>query len=267
MVAQRTPARGSRGSRLRIFADAEGVAVAAAADFVALARQAATARGRFTVALSGGSTPGRLYQLLAESPYREQVAWERVEFFWGDERPVPPDHPDSNYRLAAEALLGTLDVPSGRIHRIPAEGADLDAAARAYQAEIAGALGVSAEAPAPALDLVLLGMGADGHTASLFPYSRALGERRRWVLAHFVASLGAERITLTPAILNRAREVRILVVGTDKAKTLRAVLDEPRDPERFPVQLIQPDAGRALWLVDRAAAGELRAAAITKGEG
>lgn len=240
-------------------ADAEAVSATAAGDFVGLAREAVARRGSFTVALSGGSTPRRLYQLLAEAPYRNQVAWERVEFFWGDERAVPPDHPDSNYQLAAAALLSKLDVPPERIHRIQAERADRDAAARDYQVEIARVFGVAAEDPPPALDLVLLGLGDDGHTASLFPYSEGLRERRRWVVRHFVERLGAERITLTLPILNRAKEIRFLVAGAEKAPALRAVLEGPRDPERLPAQLVQPEAGRLIWLVDQAAASQRRA--------
>ncbi|MBI4608668.1 MAG: 6-phosphogluconolactonase [Candidatus Rokubacteria bacterium] len=239
------------------LADAEAVSAAAARDFVALSRDAVAARGSFTVALSGGSTPRRLYQLLAEAPYRSEVAWERVEFFWGDERAVPPDHPDSNYRMAAVALLEKIGAAADRIHRIQAERADRDAAARHYQLEIARVFGVNPDGPPPALDLVLLGMGPDGHTASLFPHTAALREGRGWVMTHFVERLGAERITLTVPVLNRAREIRFLVAGSDKAATLRAVLEGPRDPERLPSQLIRPEAGRLVWLVDRAAAAEL----------
>lgn len=249
---------GARVDVIRV-AGAEAASEAAARDFVDLAREAVASHGRFSVALSGGSTPRRLYQLLAAAPYRGQVAWERVEFFWGDERAVPPDHPDSNYGLAAAALLGTLNLLPQRIHRIQAERADRDEAARDYQLEIARVFGIDPEGPPPAFDLVLLGLGADGHTASLFPYSEGLRERRRWVVSHYVAKLGAERITLTLPLLNQAKEIRLLVAGTDKAPALRAVLEGPRDPERLPVQLVHPEAGRLIWLVDRAAASELSA--------
>lgn len=242
------------------LADAETVSARATETFVALARDAIRERGTFTVALSGGSTPRRLYQFLAEAPYRSQVAWDRVEFFWGDERAVLPDHPDSNYRMAAAALLAKIGAAADRIHRIQAERADRAAAARDYQAETAQVFGVAPDGPPPAFDLVLLGMGPDGHTASLFPHTQALRERRRWVVSHFVERLGTERITLTLPILNRAKEIRFLVAGADKAMTLRAVLEGPPDPERLPAQLIQPEAGRLVWLVDEAAAAELGAA-------
>jgi 6-phosphogluconolactonase len=237
----------------RVFPDAGALAEAAAEELVVLAGLAMARAGRFTVALAGGSTPLRLYRLLARPPYRERVDWGRVEWFWGDERPVPPGHPESNYGAAREALLGPLGVPDARVHRIEAERSDRGAAACEYAAEIARVTGVEPGGYPPALDLVLLGMGADGHTASLFPWSPALWERRRWVVAQFVPALGTDRVTVTPPILNRAREVRVLVAGADKAATLRAVQAEPAEPERYPVQLIRPAEGRLVWLVDAAA--------------
>lgn len=244
-------------SRMLTLPDADSVSHAAAEDFVELAGEAVRDRGRFSVALAGGSTPRRLYQLLAEPPYREGVRWERVHFFWGDERAVPPDHPDSNYGMAAAALLGNLRLSPKAIHRIRAEEPDREKVAHDYQNEIGRVLGAAPDGPPPMFDLVLLGMGADGHTASLFPYTKALWERGRWVVSHFVPKLNADRFTLTPPILNRAREIRILVTGVDKAPILRAVLQGPRDPEALPVQLVQPEAGRLIWLVDKAAADEL----------
>lgn len=242
---------------VRVLADPAAVSRAAVEDFVALARAAIGGRGSFRVALSGGSTPRRLYELLAEAPWREQVDWSRVDFCWGDERTVPPDHPDSNYGAAAAALLRPIGAPAERVHRIKGEMADSEQAAREYQEELARLFGVAPGGPPPALDLILLGMGADGHTASLFPYSQALAERRRWVVSHYVARLGAPRITLTAPVLNRAREIRLLVTGPDKAAALHEALEGPREPERLPVQLVAPEAGRVVWLVDRAAASKL----------
>ena len=244
-------------SLVRRFHDPEALSRAAAGEFVALARDAVERRGRFTVALSGGSTPRGVYALLASPERRAEVDWDRVEFFWGDERAVPPDHPDSNYKMAFDALLESLAMSPARVHRIRAELADLEEAARDYQLEIARVFGVAPAAPPPAFDLILLGMGPDGHTASLFPYSEALPERRRWVVSHYVARLGARRVTLTPPILNRARDIRLLVAGADKAPTLHEVLEGPRDPERLPVQLVAPESGRLVWLVDQAAAAKL----------
>jgi 6-phosphogluconolactonase len=242
---------------LRTFTDADAVSQAAAAEFIRNASEALAARGRFAVALSGGSTPQHLYQLLAAPPYRTQVDWKRVEVFWGDERCVPPDHRDSNYRMAREAMLDRLPIPVGQIHRIEAARPDRAAAARDYQAVIARALGVDPAGPPPALDLVLLGMGPDGHTASLFPGTTALAETQKWVTVNFVPRFAADRITLTAPMLNQAREVLFLVEGTDKAERLVEVLEGPRDPQRLPSQLIQPVSGSVLWFLDRAAAARL----------
>ena len=172
-----------------------------------MARAAIAARGRFCVALSGGSTPRRMYEILAEAPRWARLEWDRVEFFWGDERAVPPDHPESNYGAAAAALLSKLDIAPERIHRILGELPDAEEAGVRYQAELARVFAAPVDGLPPIFDLVLLGMGPDGHTASLFPYSQALTERRRWVVGHHVARLGKARITMTPPILNRAAEV------------------------------------------------------------
>jgi 6-phosphogluconolactonase len=241
---------------IRIFADKEALSEASAHEFVRCAREAIAARGHFTVALSGGSTPKQLYQLLTTEPFRAQVDWGRVEFFWGDERCVPPDHPDSNYRMAREAMLAHLPIPAEHVHRMEAERPDLDAAARDYEAVIAGVFGVSRTAEPPALDLVLLGMGPDGHTASLFPYTKALDETTRWAVPNSVPQLHTTRMTLTRPILNRAREVLFLVAGGDKAERLVEVLAGPADPMRLPSQSIQP-VGQLVWYLDRAAAERL----------
>jgi 6-phosphogluconolactonase len=235
----------------RRLPDAEAVCRAAAEEFVRLAR------GRFTVALSGGSTPRRLYQLLAEAPFRDQVDWPHIEVFWGDERAVPPAHKDSNFGMAQAALLSKVPIPAAHIHRMEAERPDRDVAARNYQQEIAHVFGVVAEGEPPAFDLVLLGMGPDGHTASLFPYTAALKESQRWVVANHVPKLNTDRLTLTAPIINRAANVLFLVAGADKAAVLAEVLEGPADPERLPSQLIRPGAGRLLWLLDEAAASRL----------
>ena len=244
-------------SDVRVFADAETLSRAAAREFIALCRQAVDARGRFTVALAGGSTPRRVYELLADHEHCDQVDWTRVEFFWGDERAVPPEHPDSNYGMAAAALLGKLDLRPEQVHRIQAERPDRESAARDYEVEIAGVFGVSPEGPLPPFDLILLGMGRDGHTASLFPCAEAVHERRRQVVRNYVVKLQAERITLTFPMINRARDIRVVVAGAEKAPALKDVLEGPHDPERLPSQLLSPVAGRLGWLVDRAAANAL----------
>jgi 6-phosphogluconolactonase len=244
-----------------LLADGPAVARAAAERLETLAREATAARGRFAVALSGGSTPRTLFALLAREPFRSAVAWERVEVFWGDERCVPPTHADSNYRMAREVLLDAVPIPAERVHRIAGESPDPAGAAAAYETEIARVLGSIPGGPPPVLDLVLLGMGADGHTASLFPHTTALGEGRRWVVANHVPGLGTHRITLTWPILNRAAHVLFLVVGEDKASALRQVLEGPPDVERLPSQGIRPEEGRLVFLCDRLAAGMLGATA------
>jgi 6-phosphogluconolactonase len=252
---------------IRVFADAEAVSRAAAQEFVRCAGPAIAARGRFAVALSGGSTPRRLYQLLAAEPFRAQVDWSRVDFFWGDERCVPPDHPDSNYRMAREAMLEKLPVPADRVHRMEAERADRDAAARDYEQTLARVLGVPAGGEPPALDLILLGLGPDGHTASLFPHTAALAEKSRWVVVNYVPKFNTDRLTLTAPVLNQAREVLFLVAGADKAEPLAEVLEGPPDPERLPAQMIRPAQGRLVWYVDRLAAARLSPAVAGTSEG
>jgi 6-phosphogluconolactonase len=241
---------------IRRFPDAEAVSRAAGQDLVELAREAIAQRGRFCVALSGGSTPRRMYEILGEAPRWAQIDWRRVEFFWGDERAVPPEHPDSNYGVAATVLLRKLGVPAERVHRIRGE-LEAEEAATLYQDELARVFATPTEGLPPIFDLILLGMGADGHTASLFPYSQALTERRRWVVGNTVPRIGKSRVTMTFPTLNRAAEVRLLVTGSDKAAALREALAGPREPERLPVQAVVPEGGRLIWLVDRAAAAEL----------
>lgn len=241
-------------SAVRRFADLDAASRAAADELIELAGAAIAARGRCDVALSGGSTPKRLFQLLAEV---RPGPWSGVHLWWTDERCVEPDHPDSNYRLALELMIVALR-PSGlaeeRIHRMHGE-LDPGASARAYEDELCAALG-----DPPVLDYVLLGMGPDGHTASLFPDSPALGADRRWVVANpvrspLVATGAATRLTLTAPAINRARHVRVLVAGPDKAAALAAVLEGPREPRRYPAQLVE--AADLAWLVDEAAAARL----------
>jgi len=242
---------------IRLFADAAEVSRAAADEFVRRAAEAVVARGRFTVALSGGSTPQRLYQLLADPALRAQVDWTRVDLFWGDERCVPPTSNDSNYHTAQEAMLSRLPIPPARIHRIEAERSDREAAARDYQAVLARTFGVDANGAPPVFDLILLGMGPDGHTASLFPDTTALDETTRWVVVNHVPKFAADRITMTYPILNAAREVLFLVAGADKAEPLVEVLEGPPDSHRLPSQRVRPATGQLIWFVDRQASARL----------
>jgi 6-phosphogluconolactonase len=244
----------AEGRGVQVFEDAEAVARAAAETFARLAREAFEGRGAFSVALSGGTTPRRVYELLASDEFRGRVPWEGVHVFFGDERMVPPDHADSNYRMANEALLSRVPVPAENVHRIDGLG-DAAASASDYESVMRGFFGEEAEWPR--LDLVFLGMGDDGHTASLFPGTAALGELRAWAAANWVEKLGAWRVTLTAPALNAARSVVFLVNGAGKAERLREVLKGERDPSRLPSQLIDPRGGSLSWYVDSAAAAKL----------
>jgi 6-phosphogluconolactonase len=211
------------------------------------------ARDVASVALAGGSTPRGLYRLLAtDARYRDAVAWARVELFWGDERHVPPDHPDSNYGMAAAELLAHVPIHPARVHRIQGEHPDVHAAAAAYEQDIRRT--IPTDGVVPQLDLVLLGLGADGHTASLFPGTAAVRERDRLVVAHYVEAVQAERITMTLPLLNAARHVLFVVTGSDKADAVRRVLDTG---EPLPAAAVRPTQGELTWLVDRAAARDL----------
>lgn len=243
-----------RFHRLR---DADEVARDAAAAVAEAARGAIEERGIFTVVLAGGDTPRRLYERLATD---REIDWSRVEFFWGDERPVPPEHPDSNFGMAHAALLRPLGIDPRRIHRIEAERGDLDAAARDYERELATIAGGTLGGPAPRLDLVLLGIGADGHTASLFPYTDALSESRRWVVANDVPQRSTRRITVAFRLIERARAALVLVCGESKAAALAEVLEGDWDPERLPAQRLRANTGRVDWFADAAAASRLRGA-------
>lgn len=236
------------------FDDLNAVAHAAAVLFVRAA-QAARARGRFNVVLSGGSTPRAFHTLLAAPPYRDQVEWGQVHFYWGDERCVAPDDPESNFRMARETLLDNVPIREAQIHRIHTEE-DPVVAANLYADELRQDFAL-AEGARPRFDLVYLGMGPDGHTASLFPHTAALAVTDKLVTANFVPKLGVSRITLTYPVLNSAAAVAFLVAGQDKAEALAAVLEGPREPETFPSQLIAPSDGELFWLVDTAAAAKL----------
>ncbi len=241
-----------------ISADPGALTRRAAEEFVRLAADAIASHGRCAVALSGGSTPKGLYTLLASEAdaSRGRVPWDRMHFFWGDERHVPPHHPDSNYRMALDTLLSKVPVPAQHVHRIRAENPDAGKAAEDYEQALCEFFQLEG-GEWPRFDLVLLGMGPDGHTASLFPGTAVLDERKRLVAASWVEHLNATRITLTPPVLNNAACVIFLISGQEKAETLRAVLHGEAEPGRLPAQLIRPGRGRLLWLVDRAAAGLL----------
>lgn len=209
-------------------------------------------RGAFNIALAGGSTPGQVYELLAEDSH---IDWKRSRVFWSDERCVPPEHAESNYRMARETLLDRLPQSPGIVARMPGE-LPPEQAAVAYEATIREIVPAD-ELGTPRLDLILLGMGDDGHTASLFPGSEVLNESDRLVAADYVSKSDSNRLTLTYPLLNAGRHVLILVSGASKASTLNAVLNGPMQPDKLPVQGVQPARGQFRWLVDAEAAQHL----------
>lgn len=237
--------------------DFEELVRAAAQKIVRVAQQAVSAHGRMAFALAGGSTPKKLYTLLATDTFRSQISWDSIHFFWGDERHVPPDHQDSNYRMARETLLAHVPVPEDHVHRIPSELKNAEEAAESYESELREFFHLAGGGK-PRFDLILLGMGPDGHTASIFPGTSAVHETTQLVTAPWVEKFSTFRITLTPAVLNEAAHVLFLVSGHDKAQTLRSVLEGPFQPDIFPSQIINPARGELIWLIDKEAGGCLR---------
>jgi 6-phosphogluconolactonase len=237
------------GPRVTVLPDPDAVAGATADRFVKAAGDAIAERGIFRVALSGGSTPKAVYPLIAGTARRDEVDWSRVEFFWGDERAVPPDDPESNFGVAYQMLIARLpSVRPDRIHRMQADAPDLDAAALAYEAELRLAFDAAGSAPPP-FDLIWLGMGPDGHTASLFPESTALAERERWVVRNWAPTPQAWRMTLTYPVLNAARDVIFVVTGADKADALRRIV---AGRSGLPAEDVR--APSVEWIVDAEAA-------------
>ena len=233
---------------VKIFESPDELARATAERFVEMSNEAIANKGRFTLALSGGSTPKILYQLLADpdEPFRDRISWGKIDFFWSDERHVPPHHAESNYRMANEALLSRVPVPQHNVHRVLRENADASEAAQQYEQTIRD---VTKET-LPRLDLILLGLGADGHTASIFPGSEVLQETKRLVAAPWVEKFQAYRITMTLPLLNNGASVVFLVSGAEKAAIVKEVLE---GPEKYPAQAIKPTNGELLWMLDKAA--------------
>jgi 6-phosphogluconolactonase len=237
-----------------VFFPDKNAFIAGAAEFmVARAVEAVAERGRWTVALAGGGTPKPIYQRLADAGYAQRIDWSRVHVFFGDERCVPPEDSRSNYRMAREALLDFVPLPAENVHRIRGED-DPAQAALAYEQEIQRLFRTSTP---PAFDLICLGMGDNGHTASLFPGTAALREQVRWIVPQYVEVMQTWRVTMTEPLLNAARHVAFLVEGAGKAEMLQRVLYGPFDPDVLPAQMIQPTGGQVHWLVDAAAAGRL----------
>jgi len=237
---------------LHIFQSKEELTGGIAEYAATFINSAITHRDQAIVALSGGSTPRPLYKLLAQS-YRNKVHWEKVKIFWGDERCVPPDHNDSNYLMVKQALLDHVPIPASNIYRVKGE-LDPHSASDDYRAQLQSAFGTDL----PRFDLMLLGMGDDGHTASLFPNTDVLHEQSKWVVPSYAEALDSWRITLTYPVINNARNVVFLVSGENKARMVNLVLNGPEDVERYPSQGVKPTDGELYWFVDEAAASRLK---------
>ena len=239
---------------VKIYQDATHLTQAAVEQFVQLAQDSINERGEFTVALSGGSTPKPIYLELGKPKYQTLLDWKHIHLFWGDERHVLATHPDSNFRMVQEQLLMNVPIPEENIHRVPAE-LEIQAAAVKYEAELKSYF----SGELPRFDLIFLGMGEDGHTASLFPCSAGLDEEVRWFIANFAPKEETWRLTLTKQAINAARNILVVVQGASKAGMLADVLTGPDDPEVKPIQLIEPKDGKMIWLIDEASASDLPA--------
>ena len=242
-------------AEIRILTTPQELFEAAGEEVLRDANEAVKARGRFSLAMSGGSTPKSLYNLLASNA-RTALPWDRMYFFWGDERHVPPTDADSNYRMADEAMLSKVPVPAGNVFRMATENPDAAQVAEDYEKTLRKFFQLS-PGDVPQFDLILLGLGPDGHTASLFPGTAALREKSRLVVSNWVEKLKTHRLSFTFPVLNAARCVAFLVSGTDKASVLKTVLEENAPGEQYPAKLVNPTTGRLIWFLDRAAASFL----------
>jgi 6-phosphogluconolactonase len=236
------------------YPDSDTLSHQAAQFTLRIAAESLVTHGRFMIALAGGSTPKRLYALLASEPYRSQLDWALVEVFWSDERCVPPDDSESNFRMAQETLLSNVPIPASQIHRMPADQSDHEAASQAYVTEMRRTFGTSG---IPGFDLIQLGMGPEGHTASLFPHQPSLHERERLVLPVTTPKPPPDRLTFTPPLLNAARHVLFLVTGSEKADAVHAILEGEYNPDEYPAQIVRPTSGEVTWMLDTAAASKL----------
>lgn len=254
-VASEVESELSSAAEIRVLTTPQELFAAAGEEVIRLANEAVSARGQFTIALSGGSTPRSLYNLLATNA-RTILPWDKMFFFWGDERHVLPTDQESNYRMVDEAMLSKVPVPPGNVFRVPTEDPDAKAVAEAYESTLKKFFKLQT-GQFPQFDLVLLGMGPDGHTASLFPGTAGLNEKNRLVIANWVEKLKTNRLSFTLPVLNAARCVAFLVSGTDKASVLKSVLQDNVSGEQYPSKLVNPENGKLIWFLDRAAASGL----------
>jgi 6-phosphogluconolactonase len=243
------------GAEVLVGADVDETVRIAAGQFAALARKIAAGGKPVYAAISGGSTPRLLFQTLAAEPFAGIIPWDAIQLFWGDERNVPPGHPDSNYSMARELLLSCVPVPPANVHRIPTGDGTAIEAADLYQRTLREILPVANGLPR--FDYVLLGLGANGHTASLFPHRPILHEAQRLVVADHVEEVNAWRVTLTVPVLNNAAQISFLVTGEGKASVVQQVIEGPRDPEGTPAQMIAAQHGALAWILDTSAAAHL----------
>jgi 6-phosphogluconolactonase len=241
---------------IAIYDDKHTLSQHAAEYIMHIAKETIELHGHFTIALTGGTTPGEAYGLLGSEPIRSQIDWQRVHIFWGDERSVPLTNSESNYYLAQEVLFNKVTIPMSQIHPMPADRPDRDAASQAYAIEMQRAFGTN---EIPIFDLIHLGMGPEGHTASLFPHQDSLQEKHRLVMPVTVPKPPPDRLTFTPPLLNAARNVLFTVTGSEKADALHAVLEGEYQPDEYPAQIVRPTNGEVVWMLDRAAAQKLQA--------
>lgn len=236
-----------------IFKDKETASQQAAQMIMQLILSSLQRKDICTVALSGGSSPVRLYEILSEEPYKEKIPWDKIHFFWGDDRYVPHDDDRSNFKLAMDTMLGKLPVPPGHVHGMPTE-TDAATDATAYEAELRKFF----DNEGPAIDINIMGLGENGHTASLFPHIDILHDHTHWVVGPYIDEVKMHRITLTADALNQSKNILFLVFGESKADVLHQVLEGPYQPEELPAQLIKPVDGTVTWILDEAVAGKLK---------
>jgi 6-phosphogluconolactonase len=243
--------RRNESVQIAIFDDKHTLSQHAAEYIMRIAQESIDRYGHFTIALTGGTTPGEAYSLLASEPIKSQIDWRLVHIFWGDERCIPHNNPESNFYLAQEVLLDKIAIPKSHIHPVPADQPDRDAASQAYTVEMQYTFGTDG---IPRFDLIHLGMGPEGHTASLFPHQASLHEKNRLVMPVSVPKPPPDRLTFTPPLLNAARNVLFSVTGSEKAEALHAVLEGEYQPDEYPAQIVRPTNGEVMWMLDRAVA-------------
>jgi len=242
-----------KDTRVNVFETEPDVVRALADRFCDLAKEAISARGKFFVSLSGGNTPKALYGLLAQPEYAKRVDWSKVELFLGDERCVPHDHQDSNFGMITKEMISKIDIPEGNVHPTQKQDKDPELAAKNYEETMRSAFN-KYDGP-PQFDLILLGLGPDGHTASLFPNTAAIGQKEKLFVANYVQQFQAHRLTTTLPVINNARHVFFLVAGSGKASIVKDIFES--QTKKYPAQLVQPQGGKLEWYMDRAAATNL----------